>query len=111
MVLRTIPLNYDIVGPDTTHTYDSAQVVLLIRIGVFIIIINEGKIIIIGVEVHGLVLQVVIIITEVGVWISTDIFPCILPLLKLHVPLMDGLLQVYHFVTKVSNNAILLITQ
>src|SRR3954466_5196757 len=97
-------------GPDTTHTYNSAQVLLLIRIGV-IIIINEGGIIIISVEVHGLVLQVVIIIIiEVGVGISTDIFPCILPLLKLHVPLIDGLLQVCHFVTKASNDAILFVT-
>src|SRR4051812_39496292 len=92
-------------GTNTTHTYDSAQVLLLIRIGGFVIIITEGGIIIISVEVHGLVL------TEVGVRVSTDIFHCILPLLKLHVPLMDGLLQVCHFVTKASNNAILLFTQ
>src|SRR3954468_16053631 len=85
---------YDTVGPTTTH-YASAQVLLLLEICGFIIfiIIDEGEIILIGEEVHGLILQKIIIIAEIGVRVSTKILSGILPFLQLHVSLVDGLLQ------------------
>ncbi len=81
-------------GPNTTH-YASAQVLLLLGICGFIIltIIDEGEIVLIGEEVHSLILQKIIIIAEIGVGVSTKIFSGILPFLQLHVSLMDGLLQ------------------
>ena len=81
-------------GPNTTH-YASAQVLLLLGICGFIIliIIDEGEIILIGEEVHSLILQKVIIIAEIGVGVSTKVLPYILPFLQLHVSLVDGLLQ------------------
>ena len=56
MVLRTI-----LMGPNTTH-YASAQVLLLLGVGVIVIliiliVIDEGEILLIGEEVHGLILQ------------------------------------------------------
>src|SRR4051812_7522313 len=86
--------NYDTVGPNTTH-YASAQVVLLLGICGFIIliIIDEGEIILIGEEVHSLILQKIIVIAEIGVGVSTKVLAGILPFLQLHVSLVDGLLQ------------------
>src|SRR3954462_7449235 len=83
--------NYDTVGPNTTH-YASAQVLLLLGVGVVVIliiliVINEGEIILIGEEVHSLVLQKILIIAEIGVGVSTKIFSGILPFLQLHIPL------------------------
>src|SRR3954467_3557571 len=82
--------NYDTVGPNTTH-YASAQVLLLLEVGVVVIliiliVIDEGEIILIGEEVHSLILQK-IIIAEIGVGVSTKIFSDILPFLQLHVSL------------------------
>src|SRR3954464_7923354 len=105
--------NYDTVGPDTTH-YASAQVLLLLGVGVIVIliiliVIDEGKIILIGEEVHGLILQKIIIIAEIGVGVSTKIFSGILPFLQLHVSLVDGLLQIRDMVAKTGNDALLLV--
>src|SRR4051812_44025217 len=78
-------------GPNTTH-YASAQVLLLLGVGVVVIliiliVIDEGEIILIGEEIHSLILQKIIIIVEIGVGVSTKIFSVILPLLQLHVSL------------------------
>src|SRR5215216_1566884 len=102
--------NYDTVGPNTTH-YASAQVLLLLGICGFIIliIIDEGEIILIGEEIHSLILQKIIVIAEIGVGVSTKIFSGILPFLQLHVSLVDGLLQRRDTVAKMGNDAILLI--
>ena len=58
---------------------------MLLLLGVcgFIIfsIIDEGEIILIGEEVHSLILQKIIIIAEVGVGVSTKILSGILPFL------------------------------
>lgn len=89
-------------GPDTTHSYGSAQVHL--------IIINEGGIIIISVELHVLVLQVVVIIIEVRVEISTDIFTFLLLRFKLDLLFTDGLLESGHLLAKTIDEAILLVT-
>ena len=80
--------------PNTTH-YASAQVLLLLGVYGFIIfiIIDEGEIILIGEEVHGLILQKIVVIAEIGVRVSTKILSGILPFLQLHVSLVDGLLQ------------------
>src|SRR3954471_18710245 len=93
-------------------TNASAQVLLLLGVSVLIIliiIIDEGEVILIGEEVHGLILQKVIIIAEIGVGVSTKVFPCILPLLQLHFSLVDGLLQIRDPVAKTGNDALLLI--
>ena len=81
-------------GPNTTH-YASAQVLLLLGICGFIIfiIIDEGEIVLIGEEIHSLILQKIIVIAEIGVGVSTKILSGILPFLQLHVSLVDGLLQ------------------
>src|SRR3954462_641847 len=102
--------NYDTVGPNTTH-YASAQVVLLLGIRGFIIliIIDEGETILIGEEVHSLILQKIIIIAEIGVRVSTKILSGILPFLQLHVSLVDGLLQRRDTVAKTGNDALLLV--
>src|SRR3954462_3777434 len=102
--------NYDTVEPNTTH-YASAQVLLLLGIGGFIIfiIIDEGEIILIGEEIHSLILQKIIIIAEIGVGVSTKILSGILPFFQLHVTLMDGLLQIRDTVSKTGNDALLLV--
>src|SRR4051812_32446311 len=90
-------------------TNASAQVLLLLGVRVLviiIIIIDEGEVILIGEEVHGLMLQKVIIIAEIGVGVSMKVFPCILPLLQLHISLMDGLLQTCDPVAKTCNDAL-----
>src|SRR3954462_8575946 len=88
--------NYDTVGPNTTH-YASSQVLLLLGVGVvvilLIVVIDEGEIILIGEEVHSMILQKIIVIAEIGVGVSTKIFFGILPFLQLHVSLVDGFLQ------------------
>src|SRR4051812_9319582 len=105
--------NYDTVGPNTTH-YASAQVLLLFGVGVVVIliiliVIDEGEIILIGEEVHSVILQKMIIIAEIGVGVSTKILSGILPFLQLHVSLVDGLLQIRDTVAKTSNDALIII--
>src|SRR4051812_36628249 len=100
-------------GPNTTH-YASAQVLLLLGVSVVIIliiliVIDEGVIILIGEEIHSLIIQKIIIIAEIGVGVSTKILSGILPFLQLHVPLVDGLLQRRDTVAKTGNNALLLV--
>src|SRR3954463_7805737 len=100
-------------GPNTTH-YASAQVLLLLGVGVVVIliiliVIDEGEIILIGEEVHSLILQKIIVITEIGVGVSMKILSGILPFLQLHVSLVDGLLQIRDMVAKTSNDALLLV--
>ena len=86
---------------------------LLLGVGVLIIlliiIIDEGEIILIGEEVHGLILQKVIIIAKIGVGISTKVFFGILLLLQLHVSLVNGLLHIRDPVVKTGNDALLLV--
>src|SRR4051812_17689570 len=100
-------------GSNTTH-YASAQVLLLLGVGVVVIliiliIIDEGVIILIGEEIHSLILQKIIIIAEIGVGVSTKILFGILPFLQLHVSLVDGLLQRRDAVVKMGNDALLLV--
>ena len=59
------------------------QVLLLFRFGVVVIliVIDEGEIILIGEEIHSLILQKIIIFAEIGVGVSTKIFSGILPFL------------------------------
>src|SRR4051812_29775403 len=93
-------------------TNASAQVLLLLGVSVLIIliiIIDVGEVILIGEEVHGLILQKVIIIAEIGVGVSMKVFPCIIPLLQLHVSLLDGLLQIRDSVVKTGNDVLLLV--
>src|SRR5215216_3186243 len=111
MVLRTI-LETTIQWDRIQLTNASAQVLLLLGVSVLIIliiIIDEGEEILIGEEVHGLILQKVIIIADRGVGVSMKVFPCILPLLQLHISLVDGLLQVRDPVAKTGNDALLLV--
>ena len=70
-------------GPNATH-YASAQVLLLLEICGFaiFIIIDEGEIVLIGEEIHSLILQKIIVIAEIGVRVSTKIFSGILPFLQ-----------------------------
>src|SRR3954465_12084895 len=105
--------NYDTVGPNTTH-YASAQVLLLLEVSVVVIliilvVIDEGVIILIDEEVHGLILQKIIVIAEIGVGVSTKVFSGILPFLQLHVSLVDGVLQIRDPVAKTGNDALLLV--
>src|SRR4051812_395671 len=93
-------------------TNASAQVLPILGFNVLIILIiilNEGEVILIGEEVQGLILQKVIIVTEIGVGVSTKVFPYILPLLQLHISLVDGILQIRDPVAKTSNDALLLV--
>ena len=95
-------------GPNTTH-YASAQVLILLGICglIILIIIDEGEIVLIGEEVHSLILQKIIVIAEIGVGVSTKVFSGILPLFQLHVSLVDGLLQIRGTVAKTGNYALL----
>src|SRR4051794_5666826 len=110
MVLRTI-LETTIPWDRIKLTNASAQVLLLLGVSVLliIIIIDEDEVILIGEKVHGLILQKVIIIVEIGVGVSTKVFPCILRLLQLHVSLVDGLIQIRDLVAKMGNDALLLV--
>ena len=63
------------------HTNDGALVHLLLSVGISLrgfIIIDEVVVIIIGEEVHSIVLQVVVIVTEIRVRVSGDVFSFIL---------------------------------
>ena len=73
MVLRTI-LETTIQWDRIPLTNASARVLLLLGVGVvviLIIVIDEGEVILIGEEVHGLILQKIIVIAEIGVRVST----------------------------------------
>ena len=82
MVLRTI-LESTIQWDRIQFTNASAQVLLLLGVSVLIIlilmiiiiIIDEGEVILIGKEVHGLIFQKVIIDTKVRIGVSTDVLP------------------------------------
>ena len=101
MVLRTI-LQATIQWDRYISCYDSSLVHLLI--------VDEVGVLIVSVEVHGIFLQEVIIIAEVRIHISLDVFTLLFFLLccKLSFLLLDGLLEVCHLLAKTGDGAILL---
>ena len=77
-----------------------------------LLIIDEVGVLIVSVEVHDIFLQKVIIIAEVRIHVSLDVFTLIFFFLggKLSFLLLDGLLQVGHLLAKSGDGAILLCT-
>ena len=77
-----------------------------------LLIVDEVGVLIISVEVHGILLQKVIIVAEVGIHVSLDVFTLLFFLLccKLSFLLLDGLLEVGHLLAKTGDGAILLCT-
>ena len=77
-----------------------------------LLIVDEVGVLIVSVEVHGILLQKVIIIAEVRIHISLDVFTLIFFFLgsKLSFLLLDGLLEVSHLLVKTGDGAILLCT-
>ena len=77
-----------------------------------LLIVDEVRVFIISVEVHSILLQKIIIIAEVRIHISLDVFTLIFFFLggKLSFLLLDGLLEVGHLLAKTGDGAILLCT-
>ena len=77
-----------------------------------LLIVDEVGVLIVSVEVHNILLQKVIIIAEVRIHVSLDVFhpPLLPPLRKLSFLLLDGLLEVGHLLAKTGDGAILLCT-
>ena len=75
-------------------------------------IVDEVGVLIVSVEVHNILLQKVIIVAEVRVHVSLDVFTLIFLFLgcKLSFLLLDGLLEVGHLLAKTGDGAILLYT-
>ena len=77
-----------------------------------LLIVDEVGVFIISVEVHDILLQKVIIVAEVRIHISLDVFTLIFFFFcyKLSFLLLDGLLEVGHLLAKTGDGAILLCT-
>ena len=75
-----------------------------------LLIIDEVGVFIISIEVHSILLQKVIIVAEVRIHISLDVFTLLFFLLccKLSFLLLDGLIEVGHVLAKTGDGAILL---
>ena len=75
-----------------------------------LLIVYEVGVLIVSVEVHDIFLQKVIIVAEVRVHVSLDVFTLIFFFLggKLSFLLLDGLLEVSHLLAKTGDGAILL---
>ena len=100
MVLRTILCSYDTVGP--IHTNDSVQVLL------FLVLVVD-KVGVINISNGVLVLLEVIVIAEVGVGVSCDVFPFLFRSVQVHVLLLDDVLHCGDLVAKTGDEAFLLV--
>ena len=77
-----------------------------------LLIVDEVGVFIINVEVHSILCQKIVIIAEVRIHISLDVFTLIFFFLgsKLSFLLLDCLLEVGHLLAKMGDGAILLCT-
>ena len=75
-----------------------------------LLIVDEVGVFIISVEVHNILCQKIVIVAEVRIHVSLDVFTLIFFFLggKLSFLLLDGLLEVGHLLAKMGDGAILL---